>query len=242
MVIYYRMHTKECTVVHTLTDKARDAILAEAARKAQEAQAVKTKPPDGEEKLPPDENAGDKQPPGGDGKPPAKPPDSDEAKPPDNDGPDSKAAPKKPPEGKPPGDDATEIDEAETKRKAAEIREQEAKDQFIKANEDVYEAETALKKTHATCIRTSKAVEVAQKRIKAAEKAKTKADKVHADSFLQLDVLGQAVDAANSLLAEAENSKTPAQELEKLTMKAMMAESLQKHRRSNITQSQRRGP
>jgi hypothetical protein len=50
---------------------------------------------------------------------------------------------------------------------------------------------------------------------------------VHADSFLQLDVLGQAVDAANSLVAEAENSKTPGQKVEDLTMKAAMAESLQ---------------
>jgi hypothetical protein len=200
MVIYSRMHTKECTVVHTLTDKVRDAILAEAARKAQEAQA---------------------QPAGGDGKPPVKPPDNDEGRPPDDD------RAKKPPEGKPPGDDATEKEEAETKQKAAEIREQDAKDQYIKANEDVYEAKTALKKAQATCTKTSKAVELAHKRIKAAEKGKTKADKVHADSFLQLDVLGQAVDAANSLVAEAENSKTSGIELETLTMNATMAESLQ---------------
>jgi hypothetical protein len=93
MVLYCRMHTKECTVVHTLTDKARDAIFAEAAHKAQEAQAVHAKPPDGEEKLPPDEQVGDQQPPGGDGKPIAKPPDNDEGKPPDNNG------ANKPPEG-----------------------------------------------------------------------------------------------------------------------------------------------
>jgi hypothetical protein len=41
MVIYSRRHTQECTVVHTLTDEARDGILVEAARKAQKAQAVK---------------------------------------------------------------------------------------------------------------------------------------------------------------------------------------------------------
>jgi hypothetical protein len=68
---------------------------------------------------------------------------------------------------------------------------------------------------------------LAQKRINAAEKAKTKADTVHADSFLQLDVLVQAVDAANSLVAEAENSKTSGTELETLTLNATMAESLQ---------------
>jgi hypothetical protein len=39
MVLYSRSYTKECTVVHVLTDEARDAILAEAARKAQEEQA-----------------------------------------------------------------------------------------------------------------------------------------------------------------------------------------------------------
>jgi hypothetical protein len=165
MVIYSRRHTKECTVVHALTDEARDAILAEAARKAQEAQ---------------------EQPPGGD------------------DGANT------PPEGKPPGDDA------KTKRKAAKKLEQDAKDKYMKANEDVYEAETSHKKAQATCTKNNKAVEVAQKRIKAAERAKTKADKVHTDSFLQLDVLGQAGVAANSLVAEAENSKTTGKYLEEL--------------------------
>jgi hypothetical protein len=66
---------------------------------------------------------------------------------------------------------------------------------------------------------------LAQKRIKAAEKAKTKADKVHAHSFLQLDVLRQAVEAAHSLVPAAENSKAPQHELETLTLKASMAET-----------------
>jgi hypothetical protein len=67
---------------------------------------------------------------------------------------------------------------------------------------------------------------LAQKRIQAAEKAKTKADKVHATSFLQLVVLVQAVEAANSLVTEAEKRKASGQELETLTMKASMAENL----------------
>jgi hypothetical protein len=124
-----------------------------------------------------------------------------------------------PPEGKPPGDNA------KTKRKAAKKLEQDAKDQYMKANEDVYEAENANKKAQATCTKNTKAVELAQKRIKAAEKAKTKADKVHAGSFLQLDVLRQAADAAKSLVAEAENSKTTGEELEELQLKASMAAS-----------------
>jgi hypothetical protein len=54
MVIYSRRHTRECTVVHALTDEARDAILAEAAGKAQEApgggDGTKTPPEDDAEK------------------------------------------------------------------------------------------------------------------------------------------------------------------------------------------------
>jgi hypothetical protein len=48
---------------------------------------------------------------------------------------------------------------------------------------------------------------------------------VHATSFLQLDVLGQAVEAANSLVTEAKKRKAPGQELETLTMKASIAEN-----------------
>jgi hypothetical protein len=208
MVIYSRRHKNECTFIHTLTDEARDTILAEAARKAQEAQAVKDKPPE----------VG------------AKPPNNDDDKPSADDETESKAAAKKPPEGKPPGDDETEKVEAETKRKAAEIRKREAarsvaKEQYIKAHEDLYEAQTALATAQVACTKTSKAVEVVQKRIMAAEKAKTKADKVHATSFLQLDVLGQAVEAANSLVTEAEKRKASGQELETLTMKASIAEN-----------------
>jgi hypothetical protein len=47
MVLYSRRHTKECTVVHALTDEARDTILAEAARKAQEEQAGEDTPQEG---------------------------------------------------------------------------------------------------------------------------------------------------------------------------------------------------
>jgi hypothetical protein len=56
MVIYSRRHTKECTVVHVLTDEARDAILAEAARKAQEEQAGEDTPQEGED-TPPEDDA-----------------------------------------------------------------------------------------------------------------------------------------------------------------------------------------
>jgi hypothetical protein len=149
-----------------LTDEARDTILAEAARKAQEA-------------------------PGGD----------DGAK--------------TPPE-----------DDAEKKRKAAKKLEQDAKDQYMKANEDgLVEADNAHKKAQAICTKNNKAVELAQKRIKAAEKAKAKADKVHAESFLQLDATCKAADAANSLVAEAENSKTTGEVLEDLQLKASIAAS-----------------
>jgi hypothetical protein len=79
---------------------------------------------------------------------------------------------------------------------------------------------------------------VAQKRIKAAEKAKTKADKVHADSFLQLDVLVQDVDAANILVAvEAENRKAAGQELEELTLNAAMAENLKLNYAPQVNQN-----
>jgi hypothetical protein len=163
MVIYSRRHTKECTVVHALTDETRDAILAEAARKAEEEQAGEDTPQESEDQ------------------------------PPDND-----------------DDDETETEEAKTKREAARSV---AKEQYIKANEDVYEADNAHKKAQATCTKNNKAVELAHKRIKAAENAKTKADKVHATSFLQLDVLVEAFEAAKSLVTEAENSKATGQEL-----------------------------
>jgi hypothetical protein len=101
MALYSRSHTKECTVVHALTDEARDAILAEAARKAREEQA-------GEDTL----QEGVERPSGSnddDGKPPAKPPDNNEGKPADDDG------AKKPPAEKPPVDDKTETKEAKMK-------------------------------------------------------------------------------------------------------------------------------
>jgi hypothetical protein len=85
--------------------------------------------------------------------------------------------------------------------------------------------QTALATAQVPCTKTSKAVELAQKRINAAEKAKTKADKVHTTSFLQLNVLRQAVEAVNSLVTEAKQCKAPVQELETLTMKASIAEN-----------------
>jgi hypothetical protein len=66
---------------------------------------------------------------------------------------------------------------------------------------------------------------LAHKRIKEAVNAKTKADKTHASSFVQLDVLVQAAEAAKSLVAEAEISTIPGTALEDLKMKAAVAAS-----------------
>jgi hypothetical protein len=52
-----------------------------------------------------------------------------------------------------------------------------------------------------------------------------KADRLHATSFLQLDAMGKAVDTANSLVAEAVDSKTTGKDLEDLQLKASIAAS-----------------
>jgi hypothetical protein len=177
MVIHSRRHQNDCPAVHTLTDAARDTILSKAAHKAQEAAAAENKQPEDDETK---RKAAEKQ-----------ALDAAEA---------AQAA-----ENKEREEDETKCKNAETrKRNAARAG---AKKQYIKATADVKKTQAALAKTQVTCTKNSKAVVLGQQHIKASERAKTKADKVHTASVLQLALLLKGVADTKRIVTAAVKRK-----------------------------------
>jgi hypothetical protein len=213
MVIYCRRH--ECMFVHALTDVARDAILAEVARKAQEAQAVGEKPPEGE------------------------------YKPSDNDETERKAAAKQARNAAQAEEkqqqDKHDLEEAAA---AATANEQKgaraaALKKYNKATADAKTAQTALATAHAACTKTSKDVALVKTKIKVSGRVKMNADKAHKAVVVQQDLLVKGVANAKSKLTAAGKRKAGKMAMEKLTTAASIAKADHQAYQRKVTSSER---
>jgi hypothetical protein len=196
MVTYSRAHQNACPAVHTLTDATREAILSKAARVAQEAQAVENKQREDDEterkaaeKLARDAAAAAAT--------------ANEAQAAENKQRED-AETKHKAAVKLALDTANESPDTLRKRKAARA----AAEKRSRITTGIAKtAQAALATVHATCTKSSKDVASAQQPIKAAEKAKTKADEVHKVSVVQLADLEKGVADANSRLTAAVKRK-----------------------------------
>jgi hypothetical protein len=190
LVTYSRSHGNDCPAVHTLTNAAREAILSEAARTAQEAKAIENKQPEDDETK---RKADEKQV-------------LDAAVAAANE---TQAAENKQREDAETKRKAAETLELNTanespvaarKRKAARAA---AEKKYTKATAVAKKAQTILAKAQVTCTKTSKDVVLAHQQIKAAERAQKKAEEVHKTSVWQLADLEKALADANSKLTAA---------------------------------------
>jgi uncharacterized membrane protein YkvA (DUF1232 family) len=197
LVSYARAHQNDCPAVHTLTDASREAILSEAARVAQEAQA------DGNKQREEDET---------------------ERKAAEKLTLEVAATAVMANEASDAPDAADQLAaDTSVQRKPARAA---AEKRFIITTADVKTAKAALATAQAACTKTSKDVASAQQHLKAADRAKTKADKVHKASVAQLAGLEKGgVANAKSIVTAAVKRKAAEQELEKLTTAASIAET-----------------
>jgi hypothetical protein len=195
-VTYSRAHQNDCLAVHTSTDAAREAILSEATRVAQQAQTARNKQREEDET---ERKAAEKL--------------AQEV-----------AATAATANEAPDAPDAASQLAADTlvKRKAARVA---AEKQFIIITADVKTTQDALATAQAACTKTSKDVALAQQHTKATDKVKRTADEVHKASVLQLTGLEKGVADAKSMLKADVKRKAAKQELEKLSTAASIAET-----------------
>jgi hypothetical protein len=195
-VAYSRAHQNPCPAVPTLTNAARQVILSEAARKAQEAQAAANKKREEDEtaRKTAEKLALEVAETAGMAKEAHKAPEAAD-----------KLAP-----------------DTAVKRKAARAA---AEKRFVKTTADVKMAQAALATAQAACTKTSSDVESAQQHLKAAERAKAKANEVHKASVAQLAGLEKGIADAKSIATAAVERKAAGQELETLTMASLIAET-----------------
>jgi hypothetical protein len=194
---------------------ARDAILAEAARMAQEEQAVAEKPPEGEDKPPEDDETDCKA----TAKQARNVAQADENKQQDKHDLEAAAA----------GATAKEQKAA----RAAALK------KYNKAIADAKTVQTALAMAQAACIKTGKDVALAKTKMKTAGRVKTNADKAHRAVVVQRDLLVKGVADVKSQLTAAVNRKAGKKALEQARTTASIAETDQQAYQKKVASSER---